>query len=328
METALHQHMVRVEKALDQQEVALGFLLDLDGAFKNTCYNSMCAALAKYAVDYTIMQCIRATLEGQLATATLGGLSRSVGASRVCPQGGVLSPLLWFLVVNELLTRLNEGGVFAQGYADDICLIAVGKFPNTVSGLIKCALHTREAWCDELSLSVNPDKCGCFAFTRRRKIPGFFDPRLFGTTLHCSMSIKYLEVILDSRLTWREHMDVKVRKAQNFLWTCKRAYGVTWGLRPRVVHWLYVSIIRPSITFTCWYGGLVFRQPVPRKTKQNPKITMLIDNRSNAHYSHQCCGITHLPPPLKLVVHSKARSAVHHLWHLGCWSHTSKSWTQ
>jgi len=63
------------------------------------------------------------------------------------------------------------------------------------------------------------------------------------------MSVKHLGVILDSCLTWREHVDVKVRKAQNLLWACRRAYGVTWGLRPRVVHWLYVSIIRPSVTF-------------------------------------------------------------------------------
>jgi hypothetical protein len=55
------------------------------------------------------------------------------------------------------LVRLNEGSVYAQGYADDICLLAVGKFPNTVSGLIQWPLHTVELWCGGLGLSVNPD---------------------------------------------------------------------------------------------------------------------------------------------------------------------------
>jgi hypothetical protein len=69
----------------------------------------MCAALAKHGVDHTILRWIRATLEGRLATATLGGVTRGITVSTGCPQGGVLSPLLWCLVVNELLARLNEG---------------------------------------------------------------------------------------------------------------------------------------------------------------------------------------------------------------------------
>ena len=212
VETTLHQFVVQVEKALDQQEIALGIFLDIEGAFNNT-YNSMCAALAKRGIDYTLIRWIRAIVEGRLATVTLGGLSRNVGLSRGCLQGGVLSTLVWCLVVNELLARLNDGGVCTPGYADGICLLAVGKFPNTVSGLIQWALHTIEVWCDELSLSVNPDKTGLVAFTRRRKLLGFFEPRLFGTTLRCCMSVKYLGVILDSRLTWREHVAVRVREA-------------------------------------------------------------------------------------------------------------------
>ena len=105
------------------------------------------------------------------------------------------------------------GGVYAQGYADDICLLGVGKFPNTVSGLIQWGLGTAEAWCSEHGLSVNPDKTGLVVFTRKRKLSGFFQPRLFGRVLQRSMSVKYLGVILDSRLTWREHVAAKVRKA-------------------------------------------------------------------------------------------------------------------
>jgi hypothetical protein len=71
------------------------------------------------------------------------------------------------------------------------------------------------------------------------------------------MTVKYLRVVLDSRLTWREHVDAKVRKAYTLLWACKRACGVRWGLKLRVVHWLYVSIVRPSITFASlfWWPG-------------------------------------------------------------------------
>jgi hypothetical protein len=61
-------------------------------------------------------------------------------------------------------------------------------------------------------MSVNPDKTMLVAFTTKRKLHGFFQPSLFGRILQSSMSVKYLGVILDSRLTWREHVDAKVKK--------------------------------------------------------------------------------------------------------------------
>jgi len=133
---ALHQLVVRVEKALDQQEIALGAFLDIEGAFNNTCYDTMCDVLVRHGSEYTIKRWIKATLEGRVAVATINDISLRFTISRGCPQGVVLSPLLWCLVVNDLITRLSGGGVFIQGYADDICLLAVGKFPNTVSGLM------------------------------------------------------------------------------------------------------------------------------------------------------------------------------------------------
>jgi hypothetical protein len=128
VETALHQLVVRVEKALDQQEVALGVFLDIEGAFSNTSYDSMCTALSRHGAEYTIVRWVRATLEGRRSTGMLGGLSRSVAVSKGCPQGGVLAPLLWCLVVDDLLAGLSRS-VYVQGYADDMSS-GGGKIPR------------------------------------------------------------------------------------------------------------------------------------------------------------------------------------------------------
>jgi hypothetical protein len=89
VETALHQLVVRIKKALDQQETALGVFLDIEGAFSNTSYDSSFAGLAKHGVSFTIIRCFRTTLDGRLATTNFGGVSRSVIVVRGCPQGGV-----------------------------------------------------------------------------------------------------------------------------------------------------------------------------------------------------------------------------------------------
>jgi hypothetical protein len=89
------------------------------------------------------------------------------------------------------------------------CLLAVDKFPSTVSRLMQWALLTVETWCNEVGLSDNSDKSELITFTRKRKLLDFFEPHFFGVKLSLSGSLKYLDVILDSWLIWREHVDIE-----------------------------------------------------------------------------------------------------------------------
>jgi hypothetical protein len=174
----------------------------------------------------------------------------------------------------------------------------VGKFPNTVSGLIQWARHTVETWCDGLSLSVNPDKTGLAAFTRRRKLPGFFEPRLYGTTLHCSTSVKYLgghpgftAELKGTRGCQGEEGSKFVVGLQEGLW-CGVGPGTQSGALALRLHHQASHHLR-ILGMVAWLSNGQHQE----KIKQDPKIGMLRDNRSDAHYSHQYCGSTYLPPP-------------------------------
>jgi hypothetical protein len=112
----------------------LCIFLDIDVEFNNTCFDTLCNALVSQGTEYTIVRWIRATIDGRVAIGTLDGLSVWLTVSGGCPQGGVLLPLLWYMVVGGLLARISVGVVFVQEY---ICLLTVGKFPNTVSELIQ-----------------------------------------------------------------------------------------------------------------------------------------------------------------------------------------------
>jgi hypothetical protein len=75
----------------------------------------MCDDFVRIGVGHTIGLCIKATLEGCQATATLNNSFRRYAVPRGCPQEGVLLPLLWCLVFDDLMERLNRGGVYTQG---------------------------------------------------------------------------------------------------------------------------------------------------------------------------------------------------------------------
>lgn len=112
---------------------------------------------------------------------------------RGCPQGGVLSPLLWVMVADGLLHRLTGSGFFTIGYADDITILLNGNFEGPLCELMQSALKVVENWCIEHSLSVNPQKTELVLFTKKRKVPNMKMPKLAGTQLRLTSEVKYLE---------------------------------------------------------------------------------------------------------------------------------------
>jgi len=81
------------------------------------------------------------------------------------------------------------------------------------------ALQTVEIWCDEVGLSailMRPTLpyLLCHIY-KEQETAGFIESLFFGVTLRRSVSVKYLGVILDSWLTWRKHVNIEVKVAQN-----------------------------------------------------------------------------------------------------------------
>ena len=163
---------------------------------------------------------------------------------------------MWILVADGLLNILNKYGYFAQGFADDFSLLVEGIDLSTVCSIVQAAVHKIEEWCKGHGLSVNPKKTEMVLFTRRRKLDGFKPIRVFGEELNRSTEVKYLGVILDSKLTWQAHLTNKYNKAILTFWQCRRIVGKTWGITPKIVHWIYVAIIRPMLTLVAivWWS--------------------------------------------------------------------------
>jgi hypothetical protein len=125
---------------------------------------------------------------------------------------------------------------------------------------------------------------------------------------------KYLAVILDAWLTWKEHTEVKVRKAHNMLWACRRACSRRWGLRPRVVHWLFTSVVRPFITYAplvWWPGCETARAKELLGTVQRFACLGIMGSMRTTptNAMEALVGL----PPLDLVVQGEARASVHRL---------------
>ena len=253
-DSALHSVVSHISKTLESSMSTLAAFIDIEGAFDKATFESIDSALIRCKVEPTLRAWIKNMLQQRAVHITVGDKTVRGTVSKGCPQGGVLSPLLWNLVVDSLLRRLNDKGFRTIGYADDITVLISGKFEGVLCNIMQTALRIIETWCTENALSANPAKTELVLFTRKRKLGNLRLPTLFGTSLHLTGEVKYLGIILDKTLTWKQHLKMKTEKACLAFWQCRRAIGKSWGLTPRSTLWLYTAVIRPMLT----YGALVW----------------------------------------------------------------------
>jgi hypothetical protein len=136
-----------------------------------------------------------------------------------CLQGGVLSPLLWGLVVDDLLWELNDSGHYTVGYADDMAILINEKFPQTVSEVLQTVLCTAQQWCERMKLSINTNNTVVMPSTRKRNVKWLKKPTLFSKRSQPSSLVKYLGITLGKGLTRKMQLDKVIIKAYKAFWT-------------------------------------------------------------------------------------------------------------
>lgn len=139
------------------QNSCLGTFIDIEGAFDKTNFSSIQQALQRHRTNPLVTEWIMNMLRQRIIRLSENQTHQAL-VMRGCPQGGVLSPLLWNLVVNELITKLNNEHFMTIGYADDLVILISGLVINTLCDLTQTALKIVEKWCKENDLSVNPKK--------------------------------------------------------------------------------------------------------------------------------------------------------------------------
>jgi len=93
---------------------------------------------------------------------------------------------------------------------------------------------------------------------------------LHRTALQLTTKVKYIGLFLGKELTRKAQEQSVMNKAYWAFWTCKSTFGKTWGLKSRVVHWIYTMVFRTILI----YGSMVWRQRV-RYNVSKTELSML-----------------------------------------------------
>ena len=120
-----------------------------------------------HGIEPLLIRCILSMLKNRTLIANLKQKTVKMRPTRGCPQGGVISPLIWLLISDSLIRFLIEANYFVVGYADYFAIFSRGKFDNVVFDRMTGALRIVERWCESVNLSVKPEKTGMIRFTKK-----------------------------------------------------------------------------------------------------------------------------------------------------------------
>lgn len=170
-----------------------------------------------------------------------GSKSSKITPTSGVPQGSILGPLMFIIFINDLLASLSS----CSGFADDL------KLYKSISTVYDCELLQEDLakvveWCRRNNMSLNVDKCAVMSTTHSR------DKVLFPYTVENEVlkrvAIKKdLGIIIDDKLSFRDHVDDMTRKAYRmlgFIFRCGKYFKSQSSMRL-----LYSSLVRNRLEY-------------------------------------------------------------------------------
>ena len=121
------------------------------------------------------------------------------------PQGSVLGPLFFLVVVNDVQHALDICGV--KLYADDTVLYQSGINSGEAAEKLQRSITRFAKWCEENSLTINIAKTKIMSFGSRHNVKKAKNVivKLGNEKLQQVPSYKYLGMLLESPLNYNLH---------------------------------------------------------------------------------------------------------------------------
>ena len=152
------------------------------------------------------------------------------------PQGSILGPLLFLLYINDIVMSSDVFKFIL--FADDTSLFYSHKDQNEATKIMNKELSKISHWLAANKLSLNVGKSKLLIFTNQKIKTSGLELFINGERLEEVDFAKYLGVLIDNKLTWKNQID-----AVNL----KLSKGI--GLLAKIRHFVPKSVLR-SLFFT------------------------------------------------------------------------------
>ena len=197
---------------------------------------------------------LQSYLQGRLQRVVVNGqCSEWTDVKSGTPEGGLLSPLLFSMFINDLPNVISKSNILM--FADDVKLFKQVNSNDDAADL-QSDLSELCKWSKLWKLNLNPSKCKHFRMSLKKQ-PVTKSYFIDDSALENVSRIRDLGVILDETLTFGPHIDSCVKKANRFLGLLFRSFQKVgqWNtLNVASVRTMYYAHVRSVLE----YGSVVW----------------------------------------------------------------------
>ena len=242
---ALLTFIDKVIQAIENGEYAIGVFLDFSKAFDTVDHNILLDKLDHYGIRGCTLSWFRSYLSHRFQYVTYNGSQSSQQLIKCgVPQGSILGPLLFLVYINDLciVCKSTEPVLLA----DDTNLFSSGSNARSLQDGVNNDLAIIAEWLKVNKLSLNIKKTHFMCFSAKNKPSPCISLQIDGEALAEVNKSKFLGVIIDNKLSWKDHISLVCRKVARGIGVIIKARKV---LHSESMKCLYYSFIYPYLIY-------------------------------------------------------------------------------
>jgi len=240
----LHRLTDAISSSLEQKKYCSGVFLDVAQAFDKVWHDGLLYKLkTNFPAPYYLI--LKSYLTHRSFQVNLNNsISNQFTINAGVPQGSDLSPLLYLIYTADIPTT---SCTILNTFADDTCILATDSDPTITSFKLQHHLNLLENWFTLWKIKINTNKSSHITFSLR---PNNCPPvKLCNQLLPQTNQVKYLGLIFDKRLTWKDHIFDKRKKLNSRLHLLRPLLRSKLNLKLKI-------LIYKMLIFPLWYYGI------------------------------------------------------------------------
>ena len=227
--------------------------LDISKAFDKVWHEGLLFKLKQNGINGKLLSLISDFLTNRHQRVVLNGQESSwEPILSGVPQGSVLGPLLFLVYINDLTDNISSS---MRLFADDSSLFLRVRDIQVSHDTLMSDLEKITQWANQWKMQFNPDiskQAIEVIFSQKRTQKPNHPPLTFnGIPVKRESDTKHLGLFLDDRLTFRKHINEKIKKANKGIGLLKFLSKYT---SRRVLDTLYKLYVRPHLD----YGDVIY----------------------------------------------------------------------